>query len=201
MSFDEVRLSTNVEKGAVGGPNFNTTILELSSGHEQRNQNWSQSRASYDISYGIQNEDDLYNVLEFFYARKGRARGFRFKDWADYQIVSRIGFATGDGVENDFQLTRTYTSGAVTYVRNISKPVSGTVRVWVNSVEQVSGWTVDTTTGIVTFITPPTDTHTIEWLGEYDVPVRFDSDQLNLSVEIFNAGSIPSIPLIEIRAT
>ena len=199
MSFDEVRLPTEVEKGAVGGPMFNTSILELSSGHEQRNQNWSQSRASYDISYGIQNEDDLFEVITFFYARRGRARGFRFKDWSDYQITSRIGFAVGDGIETAFQLNRDYTSGAVTHTRNITKPVSGTVRIWVNSVEQLSGWSVDTETGIVTFSVAPTDTHIIEWLGEYDVPVRFDTDQLNVSVEIFNAGTVPSIPLVELR--
>lgn len=199
MAFDEVRLPTTVEKGALGGPTFNTTVTVLSNGFEQRNQNWSTTRANYDIAYGIQNDADLLTVITFFYARKGKARGFRFKDWADYQVTSNEQFGTGDGAEVDFQLSVTYSDAASSYSRDIKKPVAGTVRVWVNSVEQLSGWTVNTTTGVVTFSVAPTSGHAIEWQGEFDVPVRFDTDDLNVSMEIFNAGTIPSIPLTEIR--
>lgn len=200
MSFDEVRLPTAVEKGATGGPGFNTTVLELTSGHEQRNQNWSVARAEYDIGYGIQDKNDLIAVMAFFYARRGKARGFRFRDWSDYEVTSRIQFGTGDGTETQFQLTRAYTSGSETYTRTISKPVASTIRVWVNSTELLSSaFSVNETTGIVTFDDPPADTHILEWQGEFDVPVRFDTDQLNVSMEIFNAGTIPTIPLVELR--
>lgn len=201
MSFDEVRLPVNVEKGALGGPTFNTTVIELSSGFEQRNQNWSVAKAKYDIAYSIQTIEDLYLVIAFFYARKGKARGFRFRDWSDYQITSNEQFGTGDGVETQFQLSVTYSDAASSYTRNIKKPVSGSVRIWVNSVEVFSpaSWSVDTTTGIVTFVTAPTSGHAIEWQGEFDVPVRFDNDSLGVNMEIFNAGTIGSIPLVEIR--
>lgn len=199
MAFDEVRLPVTVEKGALGGPTFNTTVLTLSNGFEQRNQNWATTRATYDIGYGIQNSDDLFIVLAFFYARKGKARGFRFRDWSDYQVDANEQFATGDGVETNFQLTVTYSDSGSSHVRDIKKPVSGTVRIWVDSVEQLSGWTVDTETGIVTFSVAPADTLAIEWQGEFDVPVRFDTDDLNVSMEIFNAGTISSIPLVEVR--
>lgn len=200
MSFDEVRLPITVEKGATGGPGFNTTVLELSSGHEQRNQNWSVARGEWDIGYGIQSKADLALVLAFFYARRGKARGFRFRDWSDYEVTTQKQFGTGDGTDTTFQLSIPYTSGGVTYTRNISKPVASTVRVWVNSVELASSaFAVNESTGIVTFDTAPPDTHILEWTGEFDVPVRFDTDQLNVSMEIFNAGTIPTIPIVELR--
>ena len=200
MSFDEVRLPVHVEKGATGGPGFNTTILELSSGHEQRNQNWSVSRGQWDIGYGIQCEEDLEEVIAFFYARRGRARGFRFKDWSDYQTKANTRFGVGDGSTATFQLAIPYVSGDITYTREIKKPVADTVRIWINgALQAVESYSVNSANGIVTFSTSPADTEILEWQGEWDVPVRFDTDTLNISMEVFNAGTVSSIPLVEIR--
>lgn len=197
MAFHEVRLPDDIEQGAEGGPEFKTEISTLANGAENRNFVWSQPRMEWDIAYGIQSRGDLQNVLSFFYARGGRFHGFRFKDWLDYQVLAPITFATGDGSTAAFQLNRVYTDlGGFTYSRTIKKPVSGTVSVFVDGSEDGSA-SVDTTTGIVTFSSTPAVSADLTWTGEFDVPVRFDVDRIGVNLRNFNAGSIPSIPVVE----
>ena len=207
MAFHEVRFPDNISRGARGGPERRTQIVELASGDEERNASWADSRRRYDVAYGIRRADDLALVVAFFEARNGRLHGFRYKDWADYksalpsQAISptdqQIG--TGTGSLQTFQLSKRYTSGAQTWVRTIAKPVAGTVRVALGMVEQMSGWTVDTTTGLITFTTAPANSVIVRAGFEFDVPVRFDSDTLDVTLDLERLGSITSIPLLEIR--
>ena len=188
MAFHEVRFPDNISRGARGGPERRTQIVELASGDEERNASWANSRRRYDVAYGIRRADDLAAVVAFFEARNGRLHGFRYKDWADYKSAlssqaitatdQQIG--TGTGSLHTFQLAKRYTSGAQTWVRTIAKPVAGTVRVALGMVEQMSGWTVDTTTGVVTFTTAPANGVIVRAGFEFDVPVRFDSDTLDV---------------------
>ena len=203
MSFDEVRLPENIEQGAQGGPRFNTTVLTLSSGYEKRNQDWSQARASWDLSYAVQGKADLASIIAFFRVRRGRARGFRFKDWSDFRVAGQL-IGTGDGAATAFQLFKRYSDAGGTYDRIIKKPVSGTIEVRVNSVV-VANYTLDVTTGIVTFDAAPADTHPIEASFQFDVAVRFDTDQLDVNMLMFDEtddeslSSVPAIPIVEIR--
>lgn len=204
MTVDALRLSTDIEKGARGGPQFMTTVQALASGREQRNQEWVIARHRYDISYGIMSSQDadssVREVRDFFYARRGKLRGFLFQDFADYKVTNPTSTspAVGDGVETEFQLQRIYADTIFPYVRTITRPVSGTVKVFVNSVEQMSGWTVNTTTGIVTFSVAPTSGHTVTATFDFDVPVRFDIDALELEVALCDVESIPAISLVEL---
>jgi uncharacterized protein (TIGR02217 family) len=207
MAFHEVRFPDNISRGARGGPERRTQIVELASGDEERNASWANSRRRYDVAYGIRRADDLAAVVAFFEARNGRLHGFRYKDWADYKSAlpsqpitatdQQIG--TGTGSLQTFQLSKRYTSGAQTWVRTIAKPVTGTVRVALGMVEQLSGWTVDTTTGVITFTTAPAGGVIVRAGFEFDVPVRFDSDSLDVTLDFERLGSITSIPLLEIR--
>ena len=207
MAFHEVRFPDNISRGARGGPERRTQIVELASGDEERNASWANSRRRYDVAYGIRRADDLASVVSFFEARNGRLHGFRYKDWADYKSAlpsqaitatdQQIG--TGTGSLQTFQLAKRYTSGPQTWVRTITKPVTGTVRVALGMVEQMSGWTVDTTTGVITFTTAPAGGVIVRAGFEFDVPVRFDSDSLDVTLDFERLGSITSIPLLEIR--
>ena len=207
MAFHEVRFPDNISRGARGGPERRTQIVELASGDEERNASWADSRRRYDVAYGIRRADDLAAVVAFFEARNGRLHGFRYKDWADYKSAlplqaitatdQQIG--TGTGSLQTFQLAKRYTSGAQTWVRTIAKPVAGTVRVALGMVEQMSGWTVDTTTGVITFTTAPANGVIVRAGFEFDVPVRFDSDMLDVTLDVERLGSITSIPLLELR--
>jgi uncharacterized protein (TIGR02217 family) len=207
MAFHEVRFPDNISRGARGGPERRTQIVELASGDEERNASWANSRRRYDVAYGIRRADDLASVVAFFEARNGRLHGFRYKDWADYKSAlpsqaitatdQQIG--TGTGNLQTFQLAKRYTSGAQTWVRSISKPSAGSVRIALGLVEQLSGWTLDATTGVVTFTTAPANGVIVRAGFEFDVPVRFDSDALDVTLDFERLGSITSIPLLEIR--
>ena len=207
MAFHEVRFPDNISRGARGGPERRTQVVELASGDEERNASWANSRRRYDVAYGIRRADDLAAVVAFFEARNGRLHGFRYKDWADYksslpsQAITATDqqIGTGAGTLKTFQLAKRYISGAQSWTRTIAKPVAGTVRVALGMVEQISGWTVDTSTGVVTFTSAPAIGVIIRAGFEFDVPVRFDTDVLDVTLDIERLGTITSIPLLEIR--
>jgi len=207
MSFHEVRFPDNISRGARGGPERRTQIVELASGNEERNASWANSRRRYDVAYGIRRADDLAAVVAFFEARNGRLYGFRYKDWADYksslpsQPVTPTDqlIGTGDGIVTSFAVLKHYTSGAQAWTRTIAKPVAGSLRLALDGVEQMSGWGVDTTTGVVSLNTAPGAGMVITAGFEFDVPVRFDTDTLDVTLDIERLGSITSIPLLEIR--
>lgn len=205
MAFHDVRLPEGVERGARGGPKFKTTLIALDSGFELRSANWLQTRGEWDIGYSARSDIlTLREVRDFFFCRVGRAHSFRFKDWSDYLIGDpdtdtdqTIG--TGDGSTTAFQLNKRYVSTPIQFTRTIFKPVEGTVRVFLTSVEQFSGFSVNFTTGVITFTSPVTDTVPVGVICEYDVEVRFNIDQLNLRITLETVGLVPSIDLVEVR--
>lgn len=201
MAFDEVRLPGCIERGAQGGPGFKTTILTLSSGFEKRNQEWSETRGSYDIGYGIKTTDDLDELIAFFYARRGRARGFRFKDWSDY-ILRKQPIGVGDAANDEYQLFKRYTSGGQDYDRILTKIVSDSELIYVNDVLQPnSNYTINYNSGLITFggAHIPGIGAIVSAAAEFDVPVRFDIDKLNITMQQFDQGAIPQITLVELK--
>lgn len=197
MAFVEVQFPTDISYGSAGGPEYATDVVASASGYEQRNINWSEARARYNVAHGVKTKAQLDTLIAFFRARKGRAIGFRFKDWTDYQATETLG--AGDGVRTQFQLIKTYSSGAVSETRTIRKPVAGTVQVFKNAVLQASGVSVDTTTGLVTFASAPAVGQVISASFQFDVPVRFDTDKLSASLDAYGIHSWLDIPLVEVR--
>jgi len=209
MNFHEVRFPTGLSFGAVGGPERRTEIVTLSNGHEERNSPWEHSRRRYDAGAGLRSMDDLAKLISFFEARRAQLYGFRWKDWADFKscLPSReispmdqdIGI--GDGETRVFRLVKTYVSGEQTYVRPVQKPAKGSVQVALSADPKVEllEFTVDTEKGEVTFVTPPDIDVRVTAGYEFDVPVRFDTDRISASISTFNAGEVPSIPVVEVR--
>jgi len=210
MSFLETpRFPTDLSYGSQGGPSYNTTVAMQAAGHEKRNINWSLARYKYNVVYGIRTEAKLENLLQFFHSVSGRAYGFRFKDHQDFKsclLADTIAdtdqtIATGDGVTTAFQLIKTYTQGANSRTRNITKPVIGTVVISLDDVSQTAsplGWAVDSTTGIITFSTAPLNNVVIKAGYEFDVPVRFESDTISARWDDIQLMS-SDINLIELR--
>lgn len=196
--FHEVQFPPKIAYGASGGPEFNTSITTTQGGFEQRNINWQKARGRWDVSTGIKNKTDMDAVQAFFRARFGKAYGFRFKDWSDFQAVGQ-NIGTGNGTLTTFQLTKTYVSGSNTYVREIKKPVTGTVKIYLNSVLQGAGYTVDLTTGIVTFTVAPTAGVAVTADYDFDVPVRFDTDMLSVRIDGPAQYLWDAIPIVETR--
>ena len=193
---DAVRLPVTIERGARGGPAFRTTITTLDGGYEVTQINWEQARWTGQIGYGISERSSYFELIEFFRARRGMARGFLFKDWTDYYAINQL-IGTGDGVTTQFQLIKTYDDTIFPFTRKITRPVTGTVQIY-NNGTPVSP-TINYTTGLVTFGVAPVASNPITATFDFDIPMRFDTDQMAVQLEWAEAGRIPSLPIIEIR--
>ncbi len=209
MSFHDVRFPVNLSFGSVGGPERLTDIVTLANGFEERNSPWAHSRRHYDAGVAMRSVDDIGAVVAFFEARHGQIYGFRWKDWADYKscVPSKNPsytdqlIAMGDDVTQDFQLVKNYRSGHHSYQRPISKPVEDSVSIGLSDELQAEGqhFSVDYSTGMVHFFHPPNDGVEITAGYEFDVPVRFDTDRIQISISSFEAGEVPNVPVIEVR--
>jgi len=210
-SFHEILFPLDIALKSAGGPQRRTDVVLLGSGAEERNARWLHSRRRYDAGYGVKTFEALSHVLAFFEERRGRLHGFRWRDRLDHSsaapgipvmpIDQVIGI--GDGATSTFQLSKTYGALYSPYQRPIAKPVPGSVRVAVaeGEVGEGTAFTADPATGAITFLAghiPPNGSAiTAGFL--FDVPVRFDTDYLEVDLSAFAAGVIPKIPLVEIR--
>lgn len=202
MAFHEIRLPARLAFGSTGGVERRTEVVTLASGFERRSTPWAHGRRRYLIGAGVRSLDDAAALVAFFEGRRGRLHGFRFRDFADFKSCTPSGTVAatdqplgfGDGQAVAFALTKTYADLA----RPIAKPVAGTVRVAVGGVE-TTAFTVDTATGLVTFETAPAAGAVLTAGFEFDTPVRFDADRIDVTLESFDAGRVVAAPLVELR--
>lgn len=206
--FHNVRFPLGVSFGATGGPERRTEIVTLGSGREERNQRWAMSRRRYDAATGVRHREDLRTVVDFFEERRGRLYGFRYRDPLDNKSCAandapgprdqRLG--VGDGVQSAFHLTKRYGDAFAPYDRRIALPVDGTLLVSVAGrvLSEGSDYTFDK--GVITFLAGaiPQPGEAVAAGFQFDVPVRFDTDRLDINLSRIEAGSIPSIPIVEI---
>jgi uncharacterized protein (TIGR02217 family) len=206
MSFDDIRFPPAISRGSSGGPERRTEIVTTASGREERNSRWADSRRRYNAGFGVKSLGDIHAVVAFFEERRGRLHAFRWKDHADFKScppASAISptdqiLGSGDGATAGFQLVKNYGSGLRNYARAITKPVAGSVVAAVNGAA-TADFTVNTATGVITFAAAPPLGHTVTAGFEFDVPARFDTDQLSINLAHFGAGDIPEIPVVEVR--
>jgi uncharacterized protein (TIGR02217 family) len=211
VGFHEVRFPLAIGFGSSGGPERRTDVVLLASGHEERNARWADSRRRYNAGTGVRSLADLHTLLAFFEERRGRLYGFRWRDRADWKscppgatpTAADQTIGTGDGSTAAFQLVKRYGTSFAPYLREIGKPVAGTVLVAVDGAAQAEGmdFSVDAATGVVTFLPGhvPGVGAAVTAGFEFDVPVRFDTDRLDISLAAFEAGEAPGIPVVEIR--
>ncbi|GAB4068630.1 DUF2460 domain-containing protein [Ancylobacter sonchi] len=210
-AFHEVLFPLDIALGAAGGPERATEIVTTLTGREERNTRLAHSRRRWDAGYGVTSLLQLAHVVAFFEERRGRLYGFRWRDRLDHSSAAPgavpgpldQAIGAGTGAQAQFQLAKTYGGVHAPYERPIAKPVAGTVRVAVDGAERAEGvhYALDATLGTITFfageVPGPGATVTAGFL--FDVPVRFDTDFLEVNLTAFEAGQIPRIPLLEIR--
>lgn len=206
MSFHEVRLPVRLAFGSTGGIERRTEIVTLGSGFERRSTPWAEGRRRYLVGANLRSLSDMAALTDFFEARRGRLYGFRFRDFTDFRSCGPGGtpgpadqaLGAGDGSRTAFQLVKRYGEGEDAFERRIAKPVAETVRVAVGGLE-TAAFAVDLTTGQLTLGSPPAASVPVSAGFEFDVPVRFDTDRLEVTLESFEAGRMAAVPLIEIR--
>lgn len=211
MNFHEVRFPTEIARQSQAGAERRTDVVVLGSGYEERNARWADSRRNYNAGYGVKSLDDLHEVIAFFEERRGRLYGFRWRDPVDCKSCGPEGtpsaldqvIGVGDGSLRQFELVKTYGAVHAPWTRRISKPVAGSVRIAVADAERTAGvhFQVDATTGVVTFLQAATPAAGAQVRAgfEFDVPVRFDTDRLEINLQGFRHGAIPNIPIVEVR--
>jgi uncharacterized protein (TIGR02217 family) len=188
MFLDNLRFPVDISYGSVGGPGYNTTVAEVTSGKEARNINWSQARHMYNAAFGVRSDSQLYELIEFFHAVRGKAIGFRYKDWLDFK-----GSFTVSILQNStpIQMIKEYPNGVI---REIKKPVPGTVKMYLNGEPVFYG--IDHNTGKIQI--PQMAVGTLKVDYEFDVPCRLDIDTLSLSLDSYNSGST-DVPIVELK--
>jgi uncharacterized protein (TIGR02217 family) len=209
MAFHEIRFPPALSFGSTGGPERKTEIVTLANGYEERNSPWAHARRHYDAGVGLRNLDDLEVLIAFFEARHGQLHGFRWKDWSDYKssLPSRPvaamdqGLGFGDGETRIFGLSKTYRSGDQTYVRPVKKPVASSLQLALAGEILIEGqdYSLDPTLGQITLTAAAPEGAELSAGFEFDVPVRFDTERIDISLASFQAGEVPSVPVVEIR--
>lgn len=207
MAFHQIRFPLDVALGARGGPERLTDVVTLASGAEERNSRWADSRRRFDAGYGIKSLADMQVVLAFFEERRGRFHSFLWKDALDNASgapgasvsANDQPLGAGDGSTTQFQLVKRYGASFDPYDRTITKPVAASVRIALDGVEAAApDFSVDDLSGMVTFTSAPGSGVTITAGFDFDIPVRFLSDRLDIELDSFDAANAPSIPVIEV---
>ncbi len=206
-AFHDVLFPLDISRRAEMVLGRRTEVVALGSGHERRIARWADARRRWQVGYGVKRLDDLHAVIAFFEARRGPLHAFRFRDWSDWKSCPPLGtpsptdqrIATGDGSTTTFRLIKRYADAAGESVRRITRPVPGSVRIAIAGAEQTSGVTVNHDNGEITFDTAPANGAIITAGYEFDVPARFESDELRIDLSAFQAGVAPDIAIIEIR--
>ena len=230
MGFHDVQFPLDIEYGSAGGQGWNTGIIELDSGVEERVARWGAPKGSWDVSYGIKSRTQIRTVIDFFSGRQGAANSFRFRDWMDYATTADgavlsfggvtyqgagggtanitnadVQIGTGDGTTTTFQLVKKYTSGSQVLTRNITKPVSGSLLISFDTgagpVNQSSGFSVNTSTGVVTFTTAPANGTLIRAGFLFDVEARLsdDNDKKGIKWKIVSGDQVGTDPIVVVE--
>lgn len=198
-------------------PRWSTDVIEFGNGTESRNANWTLPLLRYDMAYKVKDNASAKVIYDFFMAMRGKFNGFRLKDLHDFTSAADgksapqaadVLIGVGDGVETQFQLVKLYTEGTLTTTRTINKLVADTEILEVNGAAQTdpTNYTVNDNTGLVTFAVAPPNTHQVTAAFEFDVPARFDTDDMpGLSYALYGAAAandivnFENIQLVEIR--
>lgn len=204
-AFHDVLFPVHISLGATSAHERKTEIVSLVSGKEERNTRWADARRYFDAGQGVRTLDDLHHIITFFEERRGPLYAFRWRDRLDWKScepskevsAENQSIGVGDGEETTFALTKQYGSEFAPYKRIILKPHADSIRVAVDGVE-VTDFAVSED-GEVVFTTPPQSDAIITAGFTFDVPVRFDTERLEFNLSAFDAGEIPSIPLVEVR--
>ena len=205
QDFDAVDFPIAIGREAQVVTEFATQVIASPSGHEQRVSEWADARMAYDVGPGVRSEDELRVLADFFRARRGAARGFRFRDPLDSSSAAGDGvpgagdqlLGTGDGVRRDFELVKRYGAGADAQVRRVTLPVAGSVVASVGGVA-TSAFAL-LTDGVLLFDVAPAVGVEVRAGYRFDVPVRFAEDRLTIGRASFLAGEAAEVPLIEVR--
>lgn len=209
--FHNVEFPEEMSDGCTGGPVFLTTIATSTSGYEQRNISRQRAIGQWDVGHLMENDSTRLALLSFFRARKGMGYSFLFKDWQDYFVgmswVNGVlthgtphAIAVGDATASYFQLGIVYSDSAGEDVRYITKPKPNAVKVYLNGAEQTytTHYTINWTTGVISFVSPPGNGVLVQWTGEFYAHARFKTDAFSSQLHTPHVSEWSSVGIMEV---
>lgn len=161
--FLEERISSLIRMGSSYVDDYAVDIVTTSGGQEYRSLVHPFPVRKFDVSYLLDNDKTYAELQAIYHRAHGRFAGFRARCFDEWSSNGRTGTPTafdqpmGLVSAGVYQLRKLYgtdkAAGATGYAyREIKKPVSGTVRVAIGATEiRADDWSVDATTGRVTF--------------------------------------------------
>lgn len=201
-----------IEYRAVGGDSLSTSVNAGGGGAEDREANRELARRKWKVSlvtpkaFEGRRQEFIDLLLSFFLVMAGKCYAFRVFDALDHQAQGEELVLVGGNV---YQLVKRYQIGSRTYVRKITKPITGGVVDWegnplpdtfqLYSRGNPVGCTIDPETGLVTSFSDTPLTADFQ----FHFPARFDTDELAIALEeSFVAedpvASIAGVDLIEV---
>lgn len=212
--FKDIQFPTAIAQGAEGGPTFNTVVDAASSGREQRAGLWLNARWEFDVTHALKRPSEMFAIKKLFLIVNGMQHSFRFKDWGDYtEKDTETGLSVGMLTPSPYsgsgtlQMYKAYTLGGDTYMRKITKPVSGTITIKDGSGNTLviggsggNGVAIDYTSGVATLHTPGNYTgQAMVWFGQFDNHARLGTDKMRFKLNASTIHSWEDIPIIEIK--
>ena len=189
-NFSNVRFPERLSLGAAGGPEYSTIVHSIANGHEERIVQWQYPKYRFNLSSAIESKKDLDDLVAFFVAHKGKAISFRFKDWTDYKCAGQ----KIEPINGIYKLYKSYKCAGIEVRRNITKPVEGSVIVYSDGVKIDAN--VDYMTGELSLADRSYKNISVDF--EFDVQVRFDMDDLQISADIEDLSNL-RIAVVEVK--
>ena len=204
MAFKDITLPPCMALDLRVTSRLRTESVRALSGDIYSSEKWSTFRAEMRASYAPQTLEEIETTRAFWYNVRS-LHSFRVKDPTDYKSCSindtpadtdqTIG--VGDGVATQFQLSKTYTFGAESHTHAIYAPKTGTVLISFDDVSQASGWSVNASTGIITFTVAPTNGVIIKAGFEFDRKMKFEAEDISVQFITPTIGEVTRFTLIE----
>ncbi len=200
MSFFETQFPVLISRGAVGGPGYDNEVIAFHNGREVTLSARNESLATFDVAHGVRTIAEFDLLLDFFRTMRGKAHQFRYKDWFDYTYTGQLLSGVPDGAKVEFGVQRIYGDGTNDEVRRLYKLLAGSdqPQVVYDDGTPEAGITIDNNNGIITFDVAPLAGHVLTMDGEFDVPARFNIDQMKVRWEDYNARTWGQIPIVEV---
>ena len=174
---------------------YNTIINKSKNGSELRISNYDYPLLSYNVVNDIKTKKELEEIINFFKLVKGRAYGFKFKDWLDYKAINQ-NIAIANGEQTEFQLIKTYNINNKIQIRKITKPAN--VSIFINQQNITQNININYNNGIITFNIPPEKDAIITATFDFYVPVRFDNDKIEIIMKNEKVGEIKDLKIVEL---
>jgi uncharacterized protein (TIGR02217 family) len=223
--FHEIRMDPRIVYGSTTSLQYSTAIVPVPSGDEYRKQFWQEGRRKFTISKQLlalassdPNIELVPALFTFIRGRRGRAFGFRLRDWTFYRLNSVPLPLIADGTGKNAQLQYTFADPINPETVYITKPVldtdvnnDSTQPAWKYAPDitltqdgvafpSSGNWTLDRTTGLINFAADQRP-HTLLWSGSFDTPVRLDSDSSDFKREDLNIMNWNDIVMVELKFT